>query len=84
MDLPPVPIVEAISRTAEKSKMLLTYLLKLPPVKALNISLAVGLGIGRTIRHSHNNNGLMPLPNVYTLRDEDLFRLNLQVRQKSG
>ena len=80
MDLTPGPIVEAFSRAIEQSKVLLTSLLKLPPVKALKFSVAVELGIGRTVIPSQNNNGLTALPNVYTLRDENIFRLNLQVR----
>ena len=35
MDLPPGPIVEAFSRAAEQSKVLLTSFLKLSPVKAV-------------------------------------------------
>ena len=38
MDLSPVPIVEAFSSVAEQSKVLLTPLLKLPPVKDLHFS----------------------------------------------
>ena len=42
--------------------------------------LDVGLGIGRNLSPSQNSNGLMPLPPVYKLRDENYFRLNLQSR----
>ena len=76
MDLPPIPIVEAFSREAEKSKVLLTSFLKLPPVKDLQFALEVGLGIGITVIPSQNNNGITPLPPVYTLSDENLFILN--------
>ena len=78
MDLPPGSIMEAFSRAAEQSKAFLTYFLKLPPVKTLKFSFAVVLGIGRTFRSGQKNNGLMTLPPVYTLRDENSFRLKLQ------
>ena len=81
MDLSPGTTVEAFSRKADQSKVLLNYLLKLPPVKALKFSVAVELGIGRTVIPSQNNNGLTALPNVYTLRDDNLFRLNNQAIQ---
>ena len=68
MDLPSGTILEAFSRTAEQSKALLTYFLKLTPIKYLQFSLAVGLGIGLTVSSSQNNNVLAPLPPVYTLR----------------
>ena len=80
VDLSPGAIVEVLSRAADKSKVLLTSFLKLPHVKALQFALEVGLVIGRTISPSQNNNGLTPLPPVYILRDENLFRINLQVR----
>ena len=48
MDLSPGPIMEAFPRAEDKSKVFLTYLLRLPPVKALQFSLEVVLGIGRT------------------------------------
>ena len=80
MDLPPGPIVEAFSREVEQSKVLLTSFLELPPVKALQFALEVGLGIGRTDSPSHKNKGLAPLPTVYTLRDDNIFRINLQSR----
>ena len=72
--------MEVFSRAAEQSKFLLTYFLRLPHVKALQFSLAVLLGIGRTFRSIQNNTSLMPLPPVYTLRGENSFRLNLQSR----
>ena len=78
MDLPPGPIVESFSRELEKSKVLLNSFLKLPPVKALQFALALGLGIGRTVSPSHKNKGLTPLPPVYTLKDDNIFRINLQ------
>ena len=84
MDLPPRPIIEAFSRLTEQSKLLLNYFLKLPPVKALQFDLAVGLGFGRTVITIQNNNGLTPLPPVYTLRDENFFRPNLQARHKNS
>ena len=34
--------------------------------------------MGRTARPIQNNNGLTPLPPVYTFRDDNLFMLNLQ------
>ena len=77
MNLPPGIIAEEFSRAAVQSKVLLTSYLKLPPVKALKFSLAVGLGIGRTVIPNQKNNSLMPLHPVYTLRYENLFRLNL-------
>ena len=80
MDLPPEPITEKISRAAEKSKVLLTSFLKLPPVKVLQFYLSGGLGIGINFCSIQKNNGLMPLPSVYTLRDENYFRLKLQSR----
>ena len=40
----------------------------------------MGLGIGRTVIPSQNNNGITPLTPVYILRDENIFRLNLQAR----
>ena len=58
--------------------MLLNYFLKLPPVKAFQFALEVGLGIGRTFIPIHNNNGITHLPPVYTFKGESLFRLNLQ------
>ena len=60
--------------------MLLTSFLKLSPVKDFQFALAVVLGVGRTVTPSQKNNGLTPLSTIYTLRDENLFRLNLQVR----
>ena len=72
--------MEALSRSEEQSKVLLTSFLKLPHVNTLQFDLAVGLGIGRTLSPSQNNDGIMPLPNVYKLRDENYFRLNLQSR----
>ena len=80
MDLPTGPIVEAFSRAEEKSEAEFTSFLKLPPVKAFYFYLAVGLGIGITVSPSQNNNCLTPIPPVYTLRYENLFRLNLQER----
>ena len=38
----------------------------------------MGLGLGRTVRPSQKNNGLTTLPPCYTLRDENIFRINLQ------
>ena len=38
----------------------------------------MGLGVGRNFIPSQKNNGLMPLPPIYTLRDENCFRLNRQ------
>ena len=64
MDLPPSPIVEEFSRKEEKSKMLLTYFLKLPHVKDLQLALEMGLGIVRTVITSKKKNGLTTLPNV--------------------
>ena len=61
--------------------MLLTYFLKLPPVKYLLCDLSVVLGTGRTFSSSHNNNDLMPLHSVYTLRYDNSFMLNLHSRQ---
>ena len=81
MDLTPGSIVETFSREAEKIKVMLTYFLRLTPFKALQFTLSVGLGIGSTVITSQKNNGIIPLPPIYTLRDENLFRLNLQVRQ---
>ena len=78
MDLPPRPIVEVFSRVAEQSKVLLKYFLTLPPVKSLHFALVVGLGIGRNFSPSHKNNGLTPLPPIYTLMDDNLFSINLQ------
>ena len=78
MDLSPKPIVEVFSRLAEKSKVLLTSFLKLPSVKALQFSLALGLSIVRTVIPSQKNDFIMPLPPVYTLRDDNIFRLDLQ------
>ena len=66
------------SRAEDQSKVLSTYFLRLPPVKDLQFALAVGLEFGRTINPIQKNNGLTPLPTIYTLRDENLFRLNLQ------
>ena len=56
--------MEALSRSEEQSKVLLTSFLKLPHVNNLQFDLAVGLGIGRTLIPSQNNNGIMPLPPV--------------------
>ena len=53
MDLPPIPFVEAFSREAEKSKVLLTSFLKLPPVKDLQFALEVGLWIGIYLLFTH-------------------------------
>ena len=80
MDLAHGPIVEVFSRVVEKSRALLTSFFKSPPVKAFHFALKLGLGIGRTVRLSQKNNGLTHLPPVYTLRDENIFRLNLQYR----
>ena len=80
IDLPPGPIMEALSRSEEQIKVLLTSFLKLPHVNTLQFELAMGLGIGRTLSPSQNNNGLMNLSPVYKLRDENYFRLNLQSR----
>ena len=80
MDLPPGPIVEVCSRAVEKSRVFLTSFLKLPLIKDFKFSLAVGLGIERTVSPSQNNNGLTPLPTIYTLRDDNLYRLSLQSR----
>ena len=80
MYLPPGLIVETFSRETEKSKVLLNYLLKLPPVKYLQFSLEVGLGIVITVIPSQNNNCITPLPPVYTLSDKNIFILNLQDR----
>ena len=60
---------------------MLTYFLKLTHLKDFQLALEVVLGIGRTFRPSQKNNGLTPLPNVYTLRDDNLFRLNNQAIQ---
>ena len=38
----------------------------------------MGLGVGRNFIPSQKNNGLMPLPPIYTLRDENCSRLNRQ------
>ena len=84
MDLPPGPIMKTFSRVVEQSKVLFTSFLRLPPFKDLQFALEVGLGIGRTFRSSHNNNGLTPLPPVYTLRDENSFRINLQYIHKKA
>ena len=62
--------------------MWLTSLSKLTPIKALQFALEVELWMGRTVSPSQNNNGLTPLPTVYTLRDKNIFRLNLQSRHK--
>ena len=64
MDLSPRPIIEAFSRAADRSKALFTSFLKLPPVKALQFPLELGLGIGRNISPSQKNNGLTPLSPV--------------------
>ena len=40
----------------------------------------MGLEIGGTFSPSQKNNGLMPLPTVYSLRDENLFRIKLQAK----
>ena len=80
MELPLSPIIEDVSRAEDKSKMLLTYFLKLRPVQDVQFDLALGLGIGRTFIPSQNNNGLTPLPLVYILKDENLFRLEVQAR----
>ena len=56
--------MEALSRSEEQSKVLLTSFLKLPHVNTLQFDLAVGLGIGRTLIPSQNNNGIMNLPPV--------------------
>ena len=56
----------------------MTFFLRLPPVKALNFALAVVLGIRINVIPSKKNNGLAPLYIVYTFRDENLYRLNLQ------
>ena len=80
MDLPPGPIVEAFSRAVEQTKVLLNYFSELTPVKDLQFALEVGLWIVITVIPSQNNKGLIPVPPVYTLRDENLFRLNLQAR----
>ena len=80
MDLSPGTTVGAFSRKADQSKVLLNYLLKLPPVKYLQFSLEVGLGIVITVIPSQNNNGITPLPPVYTLSDKNIFILNLQDR----
>ena len=80
-DLPFGPITETFSRATDKSNMLLTSFLKLPPVKALIFLLAVGLCIGRTISSSQKNNGLMTLHPIYIFRYDNYFRINLQSRQ---
>ena len=64
----------------DKSKVLLTYFLILPPVKAFQFALDRVLGMGRTVTPSQNNNGITPLPPIYTLRDDNIFRINLQDR----
>ena len=64
IDLLPFPIVEAFSGEAEQSKVLLKYFLELPPVKALQVAFAVGLGMGRTVSPSKNNYCLTPLTYV--------------------
>ena len=79
-EIPHGPIVKGFSRVADKSKVLLTFFLKLPPVKALQFALDGVLGMGRTVTPSQNNNGITPLPPIYTLRDDNLFRINLQDR----
>ena len=76
MDIPPIPIMEALSRAADKSKVLLTSFLKLPLVKYFLFALEVGLVFGRTFILSHKNNGLMTPPPVYILRYENSFRLD--------
>ena len=40
--------------------------------------------MGINVSPSQNNNGLAPLPPVYTLSYENLPRLNLQVRQNKA
>ena len=80
MDLPSGPIVKAFLRAADKSKVMLTSFLRLTPVKDLQFALVVVLCIGRTVRPSQKNNSIAPLPPVYTFRDENLFRVNLQAR----
>ena len=72
--------MEVFSRATEQSKVFFISLFKLPPVKALYFTLELGLGIRRIFRYSHNNNGIMPIPPVYTLRDENSFMLNFQSR----
>ena len=72
--------MEALSRSEEQIKVLLTSFLMLPHVNTLQFELAMGLGIRRTLSPSQNNNGLMNLSPVYKLRDENYFRLNLQSR----
>ena len=76
--------MEDFSRAAHQIKLLLPSFLKLSPVKALQFSLAVGLGVGRTFIPSQKNDGLIPLPPVYTFRDENSFRFNLQSRYKKA
>ena len=68
--------MESFLRVAKNIKVLLTSLLKLPPVKNLHSALAVGLFIGRNFSPSQNNNSLMTLPSIYTLRDENYSRIN--------
>ena len=63
----------------------MTSFLKLTPVKALQFALDVGLEIGITASPSQKNIGLALLPPVYTLRNENLFRLNHQaIHKKAG
>ena len=60
--------------------VLLTSFLKLPPVKDFNFYFAAVLEIGITGNPSQKNNGLTPLPPVYTLRGDNSFSLNIQSR----
>ena len=64
MDLPPGTIVEAFLRSVDQSKVLFTSFLKLPLAKALQFSLAEGLGIGRNVSPSQKNEGFTLLPTV--------------------
>ena len=77
MYLPPGPMMEEFSRDKQQSKALLTYLLKLTSVKAFQFALVVVLGPGRTFSPIQKNNGLMPLPPVYTFMDKNYFRITL-------
>ena len=63
--------MEVFSRAMDQSKVLLNSFLKLTNVKALQFDLAVRLGIVTTFSPSKKNNGLTPLPPVYTLRDDN-------------
>ena len=80
MDLSPGPIMEEFSREVKHSKLFLIYFLKLSPIKALQLSLVVVLGIGRNFIPSQKNNGIMPLTPLYTSGCGNYFRLNLQSR----